>query len=437
MKKFSFLMTIIIVSNNLFAQLTLSADNISHLFSNTHAISGWNVIGNNPANLAKTDQKFTMNIGMLPLVSIPGVEIGNSAYSLSLLHNNFFTGQLLTEKNKDNLLSAIPNYGLDGYFRVHQNIAKFSIQNWALGFGLSSFGTADLPASLIEFGLHGNKFDDAILLDGIDAEVLTFSSISINYGNQITYRPLLKYIEKLYWGVGLDILVGAGYENILNMQGDITTQKDGFQASGSGKAKAGVGGLGYSVDLGLTAKITGKIDAALSLQNVINQISWGGFGFGIIDGDDTQIAEFSYAIDLSSHDFLNENLDSLLDAGINKDTTYGIGKFKSKLPGSYNISGGYQLSEKIKLNAALYGFFSNQYGFNEMPRFSLALDYWPKQWWPVTVGLGTVRHNTFIWSLGTGLSFKTYHLNLGLAQYGGFFNYSRGFLFNMEQSFYF
>ncbi len=421
----------------LFARNNLNARSIAHL--NSYAINarGWEAIGNNPATLGYYHQPLSINFGLLPLVSVPSLELGNSSLSMSLLNKEFFIGEQLSESNKKALLDAIPADGLEGYLRLNQNILTLGKGHFAFGLGVETYAGVNLPKSIIELGLVGNEFDRSIDFDDTQVEALGFVRFSMNYGRELRHEVIQNTVKRLYWGAGVDILFGGVYERIDKMAGEITTYTDHITIKGDAEAKAGAGGMGFGLDFGVAADINDKVSAGIHFQNLISHINWGTMNIDLEDGESTMKAEYSYSIDLMSSQFFDENVDSLLEDGINKDTTYAIKSFGTSIPGGYNINGTYKFSDNLKFSSAIYGHFTNDFGLTRVPNVSVSVNYSPVKWWPVILGIGTVRQNDFAWSFGTGLNFNKYHLDFGLMQYGGMFNFSKGFFIALDQSFYF
>ena len=424
---------LVIMTTTILAQVNYNAKDIANLNAYSIHARGWETIGSNPANLGILGGEKSLNFGIIPMISFPVIDITNSSLSISKLNENFFTGKELTESNKKEILDAISSDGIKGYFHLDQNILKLSLNRWAFGLGFEAFGTANIPKSLIKFGLVGNKFNKPVILNDMNLEMISYGKFSINYGDILANEIINQYVKNFYWGVGIDLLLGTGYEQIKKVNGSINSVIDGFEAKGDAVAKAGAGGLGFAIDLGVSAEINDRIYAGFYLQNIISSINWGSMGMDFIDSDNTKKIEYKYSIFLESHEFFEGNLDSLLDEGVKKDTSYAISKFSTPIPAGYNLNAAYKFSEKFNINGAL----SNDYGLNTIPNITVSINYNPTEWWPLIVGLGTRHDNQFAWSFGTGLNYDNYRLDIGISQFGGMFNYSKGFTFAINQSIYF
>lgn len=438
MKRIMILLIILMnLSVALYGQLDLSAKGVANLNANGGNTRGWEVIGNNPANLGHSSKYLSMNLGILPLISFPSVELGNTSLSISLLNNEFFIGDELSESNKQALLDAIDDDGITPYFRVNQNIFTMSQNNWAIGIGVEGYGTATLPKSLVEFGLKGNEFDVPIDISDLGAEMISFGKISYNYGKKYHNAKINQYVNNFYWGIGVDFLYGGLYEKTEDTKGSITTSIDGFDVYGNSVVTAATGGVGFALDLGVAADINDKLSAGFYLQNILNMINWGTMGINLIDGDNAKKMKYTYEIQLASHEFFEDDVDSLLEEGTKMDTSYAISGFNTSVPRGYNLNASYKVTDKFRVNAAIFGYLTSDYGLSMIPNISTSVNYLPVKWWPLTLGVGTSRQSQLSWSFGTGLNFDRYHLNIGLSQYGGMFNYSKGFFFAIDQSFYF
>lgn len=430
-----------IISSASFAQSNLNANNIAYLFSNSVDVQGWEVVGQNPANIGfyHTDSiaGSCLNIGFLPLVSIPSINIGNNSFSWTLLNDNFFTGKTLTKKNKSELLDAIADDGVNNHYQLTQNIFKYCKNNVAYGFTVESIGNTQLPKSFMNFGINGNRFNDPLSIKDFDGEAIVYGDFSLNIGHELKKEFAKKYFENLYWGIGVDIILGSLYGEVEKVDGFITTKTDGLEIAGKATSKVTSGGLGFALDFGLTGKVNEKLTTSLSLQNPISLIKWGIFNFIKIDGRNSTEYEYDYYLNLESEQFFSDEIDSLLDAAVETNSTKNAGQFNTTLPASYNLSASYIFSEKVKTNFAIYGYLSNKYGLDFVPKLSTAITYYPVQSWPIIIGIGTSKSNQFAWSFGTGINKSGYRLNIGISQYGGMFNSSKGLFFAMDQSFYF
>lgn len=424
-----------------FAQSHLNANNIAYIFSNSVDVMGCGTIGQNPANLGFYDSDSTIqlgiNVGFLPFVSIPAINLGNNSYSQSILNDNFFTGKTLTDKNKSELIDAISDDGMDSHYQISQNIFQFYKKRFAVGISLESIGNMVLPKSFIEFGLNSNEFGEKVSINDIDGQVLTYGNLSFNYGRELRQDFINEYFQNFYWGIGLDLILGGVYGEVEKVDGFVTARTDGVEVAGDAIGKIITGGFGFALDLAVTGKVNDQITTSLSLQNPISLVSWGLFDMIDIDGSNSKVYEYEYYLNLESEDFFGDEIDSLLDEAVKTDTSYAGDKFNTSLPASYNLGASYTFSENLKANIALYGYFSNKYGLDFIPKISTAVTYNPLPAWPLIIGLGTSRSNQFAWSFGTGINTKTYQLNLGISQYGGMFNSSKGIFFAMDQSFYF
>lgn len=437
MKTLKFITIILWFPVILMGQFNLTANNIARLFSNYADLSGWEAIGANPANLALDTTVNSINIGFIPFFSVPGMNLGNNSISMKLLYDDFFTGEKLLEKQKNNLINAINNEGLAGYFQINQNIIKYKTGHWGFGLGLTAFGQAKLPKSLVELGLYGNEFEQPVRIDDLDMEILTFGNINFNYGNEFRHEKVNQYVEHFYWGIGLDFLVGGFYHNLEKMTGYIMTRQDGFDLKSDVVTRFGSGGLGFALDFGMTAQINEKLSASLSLLNAVSYINWGMFWNNFYHNENAGKVKYSYDLKINSPEFFSDELDSLLKNAETEDAVYALENFYTGIPAGYNLSGTYRINEKIKFSGAVYGFLTNEYGLDFIPKVAVSGTYYPVKWWPLIIGLGTTKGNHPAWSFGTGLKFNRYHLDVGLSQYGGMFNNSKGFYFTMDQSFYF
>jgi len=429
------IMTVLFFSNICFGQLLLSPKSISLANSFATQSRGADVIGWNPANLGfDNNPKFSMNFGFLPFVPFPSLSLGNNSINFHNWNVDILSGKELTEKDKKNILGYIENSGFNISPQMQLDLLNISFGRWALGLGVEIFGEQNIPKSLFNFMFNGNEFDVPIDISGADIEMQSIGKLSLYHGREINIPQINDYVKTLNIGFGINYFFGGIYADIKQMDARIISQKDGFLIDGHAIAKVAAGGSGFGLDFGVASQINDKMYANISLNNIFSKINWGNMDLDVIDGESTQKIEYSFSMELGSSEFLDDDIDSLFDKGVERDTSYAAGKFQSTYPGNLTIGFQYNMLDNLEFYGNLRKYFINDFGFSNSFIISGALNYSPINWLPLRAGIAIGGNEKFKWGIGTGLDFKRYEMNIGFSQYQGVFNWAKGFSFSFSQT---
>jgi len=417
------------------SQLTMSPRSTAFAGAYATQARGPEVIGWNPANLGLSDNpRFALQFGMLPLLPFPSIQLGNNSISPYWINNRFFTGSLLDEQDKDDLLSYFPDEGLFISPLLQMDFLRLSFGRWALSLGTEMVGNITIPKPLFNFLFYGNEFGKPIDLSTTDMEIQMVNTLTLYHGRMIAIPYLSNYVDRIAVGGGIKLLGGAFRSTIEKFDASITMETNQINMEGSSMAKVAAGGYGMALDLGIAADINQKMHASMALMNLFGMINWGGFGLNLFEDGDVLIFEYDYASQISSAQFTDSDIDSILNEGIQVDTSYGASGFSHGYP-SYLVAGfQYDLLPFLSLYANYKQFFSEQLAFNTTPQLSLATKVDYLKWLPVRIGVAFGGREEFRWGFGTGLNFKHYQLNFGFSQYGGMFNHAKGFSFSLGQA---
>jgi len=427
MNKFKHIIVIfLLISTTIFAQYYINPVSTAMAGAYGTKARGAYINGWNPANLGLAgNPRFSMNFGILPLVPFPSVQISNSAVSPFVLKEHFFTGGYLSTSEKEELLDYFPDDGLSFNPLIQFPLVNLSFGRWALSIGSEVTGVVTLPKSLFHFVFFGNEFGKPALdLEETNVEMQMVNSISLAHGREVTIPVLSDVVEQTTAGVAVKALVGGGYTGFTKVSGKVTTYPDKLVLDGDMEAVYGVGGFGMAFDLGLATVINEKMSANVSLNNLFGFVNW-----GIVDAEK---AEYSILTEVYSDEFAD--MDSLLDAGVRKDTTYAISNFSSNYPTYLLLGFQYNVLNNLTAYATVKQYFSNDLAASYLPKVSLAAEYYATPWLPTRFGISFGGLEKFQWGIGTGLNFKHYAMDLGFSQIGGIFNHARGFAFSFGQS---
>ena len=422
----TFFITIALISTTVFAQYYLNPVSVSMTGAYATKARGAYINGWNPANLGLNgNPRFSMNFGVFPLVPFPTVQISNSVVSPFVLNEHFFTGRYLDDKDKEELLDYFPDDGLSVNPLVQLPILNLSFGRWAVSIGSEVTGVVTLPKSLFNFVFFGNEFGEPALdLDKTNVEMQAVTSISLAHGREVTIPVLSDVVEQVTAGAAVKALIGAGYSGFSDVNGEVTTYTDRMVLDGDMEAVYGVGGFGLAFDLGLATVINDKMSANVSLNNLFGFVNW-----GIVSAEKT---EYSIFTEVYAEDFAD--IDSLMEVGVETDTTYSISNFTSNYPTYLLLGFEYHVFDNLNTYATIKQYFSNDLASTYLPKVSVAAEYNVTPWLPARLGLSVGGVEKFQWGIGTGLNFRHYAMDLGFSQIGGMFNHAKGFAFSFGQS---
>lgn len=350
----------------------------------------------NPANLGLSfNRTFTLN-----LVNF-GIGIKNNSFSLD--DYNTYTGQFLTDDDKDAILAKIPAEGLK--FNVITEAGSMNFSVWRLAFNFRGLGATrfNIDKDPFELLLYGNAVKSEVSLDNTSGEALAVGDGSVSYGH-----PLMKWNGgELAVGATFHYLYGIAYEKITQAEGNVTTTDDGFEGSAIMKVKSALGGGGTAFDVGGTVLFEDKWIFSACWHNLYSKINW---------TKDTEELVYTFNMDPINFDAINdsEDSDSLIESN---DTTYSIESFSSKLPAVIKLG----LSRAYsKLTWAVDWEQGVSSGASQAvtPRLSAGLEYRPIGVFPLRIGTSFGGDRGTIYSTGFGIYMGPVHLDMAIANNG-------------------
>lgn len=420
-----FIVIITLVTQS-FAQLYMNPRSISLADAYVTQARGSDVIGWNPANLGLSgNPKFNLDFGIIPLVPFPAIQINNNSISPFMLNNYFFTGKYLNDKDKEDLLGFFPNNGL--YFNplMQMRLINMSVKSWAFTLGMEVTGKVIASKPLFHLALFGNEFGEPIDLSDTDLQMQAVATLGVAHGWQMQNIPFIKdHVDRFAVGVGAKALLGLAYAGFEDLTANVTTYTDKIAATGAVKGKVSLGGVGLALDLGAAADINKRFSTSLTVNNLLGFINW--------DLGESKVKEYSLEVEIPSSDF--DIADSLLEAGIKKDTTYAGGAYQTNYPAYLLLGGEYRIYENLKVMATYRQGFSRDFASTVTPALSIATEYHPLSWLPVRFGIAFGGNEGFKWGLGSGLNFRHWRLDWGFSQIGGFFNHGKGIALSFDQA---
>lgn len=357
----------------------------------TSLASGYYCPSFNPANLGFESNR----IRGLQLFGA-GFSVKNN--SLSLEDYNTYTGARLTQADKDELLSKVPNEGLKASADAEVNALGVGWSNFAVT--LSGIGAAEinLGRAPMELLLNGNSMADTVNLENVYGEGYYLGAVNISYG-----RRIYKNIDRqLAVGATFRYLKGFGYEEIVQADGQLATLVTGYDGSGDLAARTASGGIGFTLDLGAALQINKDYTVGATLFNFLSAIRW-----------NRETEEHRYTFFFDTVTAVNMSNDSLF---VSTDTTIAIGPFTSHLPSTIKV-GLARTRGSILWAVDWEQGFKKAAGSSTTPRISAGGEYHALRFLPVRAGFGLGGKQGSTFACGLGIEVSRFHLDLAVANY--------------------
>jgi len=350
----------------------------------------------NPANLGLSDGgAFTIDFFTV------GAAIKNN--SLSISDYNRYTGKLLNEDDKDDLVNSIPACGMSVDFGAEASALNLSIGNFALtqrAYGASSVNVDRDPLKLM---ILGNAVLREVEISDSRGESYAFADMALSYG--VAFRRWER--GELCLGGSFHYLRGLAYGRVVETQGGVSTTDTGFVGSGLMRIQTSLGGSGYTMDLGGAMRFEDNWYFSVAWKNLLGKVNWNRENKEYLMWFDMQpitVEDF----------FLEGQSDSLVTSD---DTSYTTPHFSSRPSPSLALG----LARKLRsLTWSIdwqQAFFSEP-GVNVNPRIAFGLEYAPWRFIPLRSGTAFGGGQGTVYSVGFGLYGGPYHFDLGIANSG-------------------
>lgn len=360
----------------------------------TAASRGLEAINWNPANLA-IGKPHNVFVGA-DLVA--GLQ--NNAFSLD--HYNQYTGALITQDDKDFLLSEIPDEGL--VLDTYTQISAFGVAIGPFALSMQGLGGAQgtIDKDLFELLFNGNELDHVYSLDNTTASGYALMATTLTYA-----LPIYTNFEyQLSGGLNYRFLRGFYDFNVESMTGGLNTDLSGFEIDAEAYAVTAEGGSGHAVDFGLALQAPRGWTFGFAVSNLNSNITW---------NDNPERHHFMVLGDSLSA--ATENID---DRITDADTTYSIGSYETSLPKVMRF-GASNTWRYLDYAVDLVKGFDNQPGASDNLALNLGTQWNLTGWLKPRLGLGFGglygRHA----AIGMGIHAGPVHLDWALANRGRIF----------------
>lgn len=360
--------------------------------------SGFDAAVYNPANLGLNNHRQTG----LQFAGV-GASITNNSFSLD--DYNKYTGAVLTDSDKDYLLSKIPSDGLRLNADVEATALSFS--SGAIAFHTLGVASADVNLSkdILDLVLRGNTFADTIDVTGSYSDAVSYAAAGISYGLPI----YLNGTRQLAVGATGKYVRGLAIEEVLKLEGLAATYESGYAGEGQMIARTATGGAGYAVDLGAAFRLNNSYTAGVAIRNAFSSISW---------TNEPELHSYTFSFDTMTVDNMDE------DYVTSEDTTAEIASFTTSLPrvltlGIANTSG--RLKWAIDWQQ---GFEDQRAGSSTKPHLSVGAEWSLISLLPLRAGCATGGDGGSAFSFGSGLHFLGFYFDVAAVSGASFSAYS-------------
>ncbi len=364
-----------------------------------------------PATLGFQEYRQTS----LALVGM-GVNISNN--SISLGDYNRYTGAILTDADKREVLDKVPSTGLNLIADVEAS--AFSLSYNSFVFSVTGVGVADINLSkdIIELVFNGNTFGQEIDLTGSYSDAVAYVATGVSYGRQIANIG----DRRLAVGGTAKYIKGLAVEELIELEGSFNTLETGFAGDGHMVARTATGGSGYAIDIGGALELNRNYTVGLSIRNFLSNISWSG-----------SAEEHGY---LFSFDTMTvDNMDD--DYVVSEDYTNEIGDFSTKLPATMTVGIANVLGQLLWAVDWQQGFHTGN-GASTKPRLAAGVEWNKLCILPLRAGVAVGGNRGTAFSVGSGLHLGAFQIDFAAQTGSSFSPYStRGLNFALATGLYF
>jgi len=338
----------------------------------------------NPANLGLSGYRQTG----IELVGA-GANIANNSFTLG--DYNRYTGAILTDTDKLNILHKIPDEGLN--LAAEVEASALSLSSGSFVFTASGVGLADVNLSkdIIDLILNGNSFADTVSITGSHSEAVGYVSVGLSYGRAIYTAGT----RQLAVGATFSYLRGLGVERIIELEGMAATYETGFAGDGHLIAQTATGGSGYAFNIGVALRLNDDYTIGARIKNFLSVLSW---------NKNTEEHGYIFSFDTMTVDNMED------DYVVSDDYSKDIPGFSTNLPSVMNV-GMANTSGSLLWAVDWEQGFRRAAGSSSKPRLSAGLEWWPIALAPLRAGFSTGGNKATALSLGSGINLTPFYLD--------------------------
>ena len=321
------------------------------------------------------------------------------------LWNNSFTkemydeynGQHWTSQDVEDILSHIPDGGLDLDAEAFVRAFSFSAGRFALSIGGNVGAYSRVDKNVLKLGLEGNALNETYGFDNTDGEGVGVGVVGLSWGQPVR----VSFADAAAVGVTVRILYGVGYGTLDRADFSLTTASYGTDVSGDYEVTYGMGGLGWGGDFGAAVQFGEKWTVSLGLSNVFGSIPWSKDvqkEVGYVNGDSLDVFDFEEDVADSSW-------------------TVEGGEFSTKLPILLRMGCAFEEGPVILTADYVQGFRDGPLS-STSPRFAVGTEWSGLAWLPLRMGVVLGGSMGFGTSFGLGIRPGGFVLDIGVMNRG-------------------
>ncbi|MBM3314911.1 hypothetical protein FJY71_03600 [candidate division WOR-3 bacterium] len=322
---------------------------------------------------------------------ILGLSAGLENNAFTFGQYNHYTGALLDEKAKHDILGSIPDSGLALRGTATASAADFGFGSLAVVCRTFADADANLPRDLFDLALYGNRIGRV------------YSAASTGGRAQVLFRAGLGFGV----GIGQNLTIGAAghmlrglfYAELTGVRARFVTTPQALAAEVHGTYRLATGGNGWAVDAGATWRNQGWV-ASAAVLDVNAGVDW---TEGVEEGVYAFQLDSSNAYEMTRGDRFSE------DFGRSTD-----GRFTTYLPVRTTLGIGRRFFDWLNAGMLLDPLWDFEPVRLRRWQTSVVVEAWPLRWLPLGCALS--------YRSGQGMS-----VGLDAAAIAGRFVFSAGF----------
>ena len=285
----------------------------------TNISRGYSCVGINPANLA-LNTNFMLDLGSFSF----GVKNNSFSFNdiVDINGSNMADSTQLNYYNKNKLKDLINREGIivSNHFRASLPALKMSMNKYALVTDTKVYSEIGVPSLLLELLFFGNVVGERVPFN-IPYNIQAVQETSFSYGSQY---------KDIYYGLSVKHLFGLFHSDLYAIDSSyFLTDTSSFVMEGSYLLRQGLGGSGFSLDLGLlTKEFFNGYQFGFSLVNIFGQINWSNNNFlrGLTEGVVNSIIPKELQLRPNEYIYYHFSIDSLTAETISSNGTSGLVK---------------------------------------------------------------------------------------------------------------
>lgn len=378
-------------NNSATAQLLQSARNLGMADSYLYLSGNCEAAALNPASLS-SPENHQISVKLLSA----SAHFANNAFSLA--DYNRYNGEYLTETDKEEILSKIPDNGLIFDFDATASVLSFSYQSFAFTAAGIGGGRGSVAKDPIELALMGNKIGE--VQTGSDSYADNWAALSLG----VSYGRSLFEINGFHasGGVSIRYLQGFEYYGVTELAAEAVTLQTGFTGEGGLTTLEAHGGSGYAVDFGVNLSRE-STQCGLVVRNAFANLNW-----------NTDVKKTLYNFRFENVNVENADNDSI---SVSDEIDLPADEFSTRPPLEVEL-GVSQKFGKLLGSASLRQGFDETAFVSKTPRLAAGIEYPLIPAFALRSGLAVGGIDEYSGAVGGGFSLGVVKVDLAYASTG-------------------